>query len=279
MNRTTKSFNAALACLAGALLCGGATALAQPSISNVYPNGTNMFQPSATLSFAVTSGSGVTNITVDLTSTNLYSGTVLRAHRTSANGLTIAGSNVSTPLSANTLYGATITAYDASGNSSVSVGFDTINPSYTWEAEDWDYTANGVSGLFIDNPQVNAYANLATSSSDANNNNGQGSYRPYNPGLATEGTGDQPMRLAYIGTTNTDFDVGWTDGGDWGNYTRHYPAGTYNMFVRAAGGNGPQTESADISVASGSASISSAASSPTNTLLKAAAGRIMISCR
>ena len=32
--------------------------------------------------------------------------------------------------------------------------FDTYNPSYTWEAEDYDHDG----AQFIDNPQTNAYA-------------------------------------------------------------------------------------------------------------------------
>jgi len=64
--------------------------------------------------------------------------------------------------------------------------------------------------------------------------------------------------LQYIGTGKTDWDVGYTDGGDFGSYTRHYPAGTYNLFARAAG-NSAHTRSADISVASGAATISGAA--------------------
>lgn len=40
---------------------------AQPVISNVYPNGTNMFQPSSTLNITASSAAGVTNVTVALT--------------------------------------------------------------------------------------------------------------------------------------------------------------------------------------------------------------------
>lgn len=243
-----------LACLAGALL-SGAAALAQPTISNIYPNGTNMFQPSATLTFNVTSGSGVTNVTVDLTATNLYTGAIILAHRTMTSGVTVVGTNASTALSSNTLYGVTITAYDAGGSTSVSEGFDTINPAYTWEAEDWDYT----NGLYFDTG-VNQYAGLSgTAEVDYHGSPGGGAaYRP--KGLETENpNGDHPLRLQYIGTTNRDYNVGFTSGGDWANYTHHYPAGTYIMFVRSAGGNGPRTESADISVASGTATTTNVA--------------------
>ena len=243
--------------LTAALLYGGA-AYAQPTISNIYPNGTNMFQPAAALTFTVASGSGVTNVVVDLTATNLYTGSVILVHRTSASGLTIAGGNVSAPLSANTLYGAKITAYDASGNTTVSEGFDTITPVYTWEAEDFDYGG----GLHTDSG-VNQYANLTgAAGTDYNNGNpanGNASYRP--KGLETENpnSSDFPLRLQYIDTTNFDYDVGWTAGGDWGNYTHPYPAGTYVMFVRAAGGGNSQTESGDMSIVGGTGTSTNAA--------------------
>ncbi|MDB6016476.1 MAG: hypothetical protein JWR19_965 [Pedosphaera sp.] len=262
----------AAACI---LLCGS-VAQAQSSIANVYPNGTNMFQPSSTLSFTANSAAGITNVTVQLTVTSLYSGQSFVKSLTAANGLTITGpstaENVSTVLSSNTIYSAVIQIKDANGvPASQTVNFDTITPVYTWEGEDWDYTSNSIAGLYIDNPQTNAYANLLTTVNvDAFNANGNGGpwYRPAGitagapGGLWTETAGDSPKRLAYIGTTNVDWDVGFTDSGDFGQYTRHYPAGTYNMFVRTAGGGGANAEAADITVTGGTAAINSLASGP-----------------
>ena len=267
---------------AGAALIAGGVALcgqvrAQSSITGLYPNGTNMFQPSSTLSFTASSAAGVTNVTVHLTVTSLYTGQSFIRNLSSTSGLTITGPNtgesVSANLNSNTLYSAVIQVQDATGNTaSQTISFDTITPSYTWEAEDWNYTSNGVSGLFIDNLQTNAYAGLdTTDNTDAHNSNGNPStYRPGfadngHGGLYTENTGSPESnyrRLQYIGTGKQDYDVGFTDNGDFGNYTRTFPAGTYNLFVRAAGGNGAKTESADISVVSGTATINSPASAP-----------------
>ncbi len=259
-----------------AVLCGGQSR-AQSSISGLYPNGTNMFQPSATLSFTASSPAGVTNVTVHLTVTSIYTGQSFFRNLSSGSGLNITGpatgESVSASLNSNTLYTAVIQVQDATGNTaSQTVSFDTISPSYTWEAEDWNYTSNGTNGLYIDNPQTNAYAGLDTTDNvDAHNSNGNPStYRPGNAdnghgGLFTEGIGSPEsgyQRLQYIGTGKQDYDVGFTDTGDFGNYTRQYPAGTYNLFVRASGGNGPRTECADITIVSGSASISSLASGP-----------------
>ena len=59
--------------------------------------------------------------------------------------------------------------------------------------------------------------------------------------METEGNGDTP-RQAYA-TGLQDYDVGFSDGGNWGNYTRSFPAGTYNIFMRSASPNGPTADS------------------------------------
>src|SRR5581483_6646169 len=123
--------------------------------------------------------------------------------------------------------------------------FDTIIPAYVWEAEDYDYNR----GQFIDNPQTNAYAGLyAVDGVDAYNPNaGGGSYRGINDGtdvggnLGVETTGDITRAgynsVADPSSTFFDYDQGWNNGGSslWGNYTRHYPAGKWNIIGRMAG--------------------------------------------
>jgi hypothetical protein len=262
MKRTTQTFVSVLAGLAAAWL-GAGSALAQPTIGNVYPNGTNMFQPSAALTFSASSSAAVTNVTVALTGTSLYTGQSILKQLTQAYGLTLSGPStaltVSANLSSNTVYSAVIQIIDANGAvTNKTVAFDTIVPTYTWEAEDYDYGG----GKFFNNPQVDAYSALVSTTTDCNyTGTGSESYRPYDPGLATEDTSDQP-RLEYITSGKTDYDVGWTGGGLFGNYTRNYPAGTYNIFARASGGNGSTTESANISVEAGNATMTSPAGSP-----------------
>ena len=67
-------------------------------------------------------------------------------------------------------------------------------------------------------------------------NGGPKDYR-YSDPAATEVAGDYP-RPQYVGTGMTDYDVGYTETGEWLNYTRSYPAGTYNVYLRAARGTG-----------------------------------------
>ncbi|MDB6016283.1 MAG: hypothetical protein JWR19_772 [Pedosphaera sp.] len=238
------------------------TVQAQSSISSIYPDGNYQFEPSGALSFTANSPAGITNVTVQLTVTSLYSGQSLIKNLTAVNGLTITGPttglSVSAVLKTNTLYSAVIQVKDANGSvASRTVSFDTIAPAYTWEAEDYDYT----NGQFFANPQTNAYAGYgAIDGTDCHNHSGgNNGYRP-NPaspvaggpgGLATENCGDTP-RLAHVGYQ--DYDVGWNDNGDWGNYTRNYPAGTYYVYMRGSSGSQNQ-RNADLAVAGGTAAL------------------------
>jgi hypothetical protein len=254
-----------LATLLGGIMASGMVQ-AQPAINNIYPDGAYQFQPSPTLSFSATSPGGVTGVSVQLTATTL-SGQSSFKTLTPGHGLAVTGPStgeaVSCSLKTNLLYTAVIQVNDANSSASTTVSFDTIAPVYTWEAEDWDYTDTNTmtAGLYIDNPQTNAYQGLATTDNvDANNNNGNGAYRPVGTssapgGLATEGASDKP-RVQYIGTGKTDYDVGFTDGGDFGSYTRHYPAGTYNVYMRGADGGGQAADSASISVVGGTGVLS-----------------------
>src|SRR5579862_9266867 len=126
--RLTKALRGA-ACLA---LCGLA-AQAQPTVTNVFPNGAYQFQATNALNFTVNSTAGVTNLSVALTVTTL-TGTAYLQNLSPVNGLTVTGpstsENVTAALQSNTLYSVVISATDANGvtgNSTIS--FDTINPS------------------------------------------------------------------------------------------------------------------------------------------------------
>ncbi len=215
-----------------------------PAISNIYPNGTNMFQPSPMFSFVASSPSGATistnSIKVTLTIT-----TVLRTittNITTANGMIVTGTassrNVSVPLMDNANYTAVIAVTDVNGApAGTTVNFDTYNPSFVWEAEDYDFS----SGYAIDNPTTDGYlGQMGTPEIDYHDNvtvsqNGTPVYRPADA-CGLENCGDTPLRQQFIGTGFQDYDVGWYDTGNWNNYTRTVPTGTYNIFLRAANG-------------------------------------------
>jgi hypothetical protein len=223
-----------------------------PSISGIYPNGTNLFQPSPTLTFVASTPTGVTistnSISVQLTVTNLL-GIGFTTNITATNGLSFTGQatnwTVSLALISNEVYTASISVKDVNGSPAAqSVSFDTLSPVFTWEAEDYDHD----SGQFIDNPAPDAYAGLAgVEGVDAHNisdaPNETFVYRNPQPagsegaGNADQVAGDAP-RLQYVTNSLSDYNLGWYDGGEWDNYTRTYPAGEYNIYLRGANGSG-----------------------------------------
>ncbi|HXB60272.1 MAG TPA: hypothetical protein VNU95_11930 [Candidatus Acidoferrales bacterium] len=248
------------ASLGAALFLSSHSAMAQPVIANVFPNGSYQFQSTNELTFLATSSAGIANVAVTLTPTTLLGVQGFAQTLTSGSGLTVSGTansqTVTAPLTTNVLYTVKIVVTDINSTSTTNnETFDTIFPAYTWEAVDWDYISNGVDGLFIDNPQVNQYAGRASTDGvdfhSTNPGSGNSNYRPQ--GLETEGAGDVP-RLQYVGTTNINYDVGYNNGGNWANFTRHYPSGQYNVFIRASDGNGPQANAGDVAVVAGTAS-------------------------
>ena len=236
--------------VADILTCGQSAWAQLPVISNVSPSGAVQFQPSVALTFTASSSAGIapSAIFVQLTGTSLPGQTFVTTIST-ANGLIVGGTSnsrtVSAPLSSNLVYAAIIQVTDANERTASSnVTFDTISPAYTFEAEDFDYGG----GQFFDNPQTNKYSGLnVTYGIDAQNgafSSGGNAYRP--SGLNTEANGDVP-RLAYKGG-KTDYDVGWNNGGNWGNYTRTFPSGTFNVYMRAANPIGATTDAASMAL-------------------------------
>ena len=229
-----------------------------PAIANVTPDGTQPFENSNSLSFTVTSAlSTVTtnNIQVTLNGANVSS------------QLTFSGSVtnwlVSLPLSQQGSYAVTIKATDAAGHShSYSETFDNFNQNdFMIEAEDYDFN----SGQFIDNPietapnltATNSYygypggdlANMSVYGVDYTTSNTIAGitfdYR-LDSSAGTEAAADF-LRNKFvntgqvpgesIGTTNTDYDVGWWSPGTWLNYTRTFPSNQYNIYGRLASGS------------------------------------------
>jgi len=232
-----------------------------PVISSVYPDGQHQFQASANLSFTAASSAGFnpSGISVQLTGTDLLGQTFV-TNITTANGLVVTGPStdvsVSAPLVGNTVYTAVITVITENSRTATStVSFDTVNPSYTFEAEDFNYGG----GQFIDNPPVDAYSNLMAvvgiDTYDTNfNTGGQIAYRTN--GLNTEVASDKP-RSSYAGGL-ADYDVGANSSGNWGDYTRTFPSGVYNIFIRGSSPAG-QSDAASVSLVTNATSISQTA--------------------
>src|SRR6185312_9724432 len=139
-------------------------------------------------------------IKVRLTVTNLL-GQGFATNLTSTNGLTISGASpnfsVSAPLKTNSFYTATISVTDTNGSFvSTSVSFDTLAPSYTWEAPDYDYGG----GQFIPDPiPVDGYLGLGAFAGIDESYANIPPSNVYRDSAITgvENNGDTPLRLQY----------------------------------------------------------------------------------
>jgi autotransporter-associated beta strand protein len=216
-----------------------------PVIYAVYPDGSSLFQHTNVLSFLALSPAGIApaniSVTVDgATPTNVTIAGTANSRSGFFPGLTL-----------NHTHTAIIQATDNSARSvTATVNFDTFDPnSYTFEAEDFDYGG----GRFFNNPQSGAYVNLAgVEGIDlhcVNPGQGNDAYRPNPPGLETEGATDGPRQAVDPGLV--DYDVGFSSGGNWGNYTRTFPAGTFNVYLRGADGVGAVNDGASLSLVTG----------------------------
>jgi hypothetical protein len=123
------------------------------------------------------------------------------------------------------------------------VRFDTFSSSYfTWEAEDFDF--NG--GQFIDNPvlstnSVDSYYNLTGVTNVDEYAPNFSSTQPHlwrtNDEVSTALAGDT-ARTQFTAAGIADYLIGYFNPGNWVNYTKTFPAGTYNVYGRLANGNG-----------------------------------------
>ena len=231
-----------------------------PSISNVYPDGQFLFEPTNKLVFTVSSSAGINtaNITLTLNGTNFSAGLVFSGGPNTW--------NVSyTGLQNNQTYATVISVIDgnaASANATLSI--DTWNPVLQVEAEDFDFNPaksivpDATGFRYIDNPvptpplvaAANSYEGQVGDTfldEQGNNlNNGQSpiqnayagatmsNYRTNDP-CATAPITDTARRQ-FQGTGALDYNVGFLGAGHWEQYTRTWPSGTYNLYARVASG-------------------------------------------
>ena len=223
-----------------------------PRISNVYPDGTLELQATNVFRFTAS------NPTVPIYSTNIS--LTLNGVDVSSQ-LTISGSvnnwNVSLPLALNVgRYAAAITVRDANTNvATTTIYFDTFNPTnFTWEAEDYDYSLDLVTGgLFIDNPvptsgvAASSYFGLNSAFGVDYSYETADPATPYNNylrfSLGIDVCGDYPPLAKYVTARLTDpnvrdYNLAYWTSNSWANYTHTYPAGTYNVYARMASGMG-----------------------------------------
>jgi hypothetical protein len=228
---------------------------APPSIVGLSPDSTTPFNPPADgLQFNATtvapnsiapSAIGLTLNGVDVTSGLIITGEATN-RSVAYNGLV-----------ANMLYYGRITAVDNQGRGTTNNWvFDTFSETnYMIEAEDFNFQG----GQYIENPVLssvespNNYINKIGLSGidefDPTEGGATHAYRAYDAASGIgEKVGTQPIGAAeytrekYITAQATDplvqdYDVGWVDVGEWWNYTRTLPIGTFKIYARLSSGN------------------------------------------
>jgi hypothetical protein len=217
-----------------------------PVISNVKPDGSVLFQNTNTLSFTVSSP------TTTINTNNIH---------VTLNGVSVAPSlvfsggpstwNVSyTGLQPNQTYVTSINVTDNnSGSASANLTIDTWVPLLQVEAEDFDFDPakspifDGTGYRFIDNavptaagvPAANSYEGQ-TGDELIDQSGVAAGTRQYRPGdVATTVVTDTP-RKQFVQANASDYNVGFLGAGFWQEYTRTWPAGTYNIYGRMASG-------------------------------------------
>jgi hypothetical protein len=145
-------------------------------------------------------------------------------------------------LESNTTYTASVSATDSFGFSVAAdtyfettwVGIDPI--VYLWEAEDYDFGG----GMYINDPELCSVAGdpdcyfgkVAVVGVDVQGSSAGGLYRPDDP-IGTAVSGDYLRKNLYL-AGRLDYKLDPFIFGDWVNYTRDWPAGTYWMVGRLA---------------------------------------------
>ncbi len=219
-----------------------------PTITSLSPPNPSMFvDPHDGLTFRASSPSGtaISDIGVVLNGADVSSSLTISG-TASTRDVSYSG------LQSNTQYTAFITVTDAFNlTASATTWFETtwvgIQPViYLWEAEDFDF----LDGSYINFPDPctasgipNCYfGKIGLPGFDENEIAGavgEHLYRPDDP-MATTVSGDLLRKnLASVG--RLDYKVGLFESGEWVNYTRDWPAGTYWIVARLANGGGPGT--------------------------------------
>jgi len=209
-----------------------------PQLSNVYPTGTHPFEYTNTFSFTVTTfGSSfpANGIQLNLDGYDVSSNLVIT-------GSTSTKNVVYPTLLPNAIHTAIISVTNALGNGiSVTNRFDTFSEAnYMVEAEDFDYDG----GQYIPDAIPNSYNLLgATTNIDFQHITLPGQSFAYRLDGIPEDYLNLPVQRDWVRSNfvywgGVDYVLTYFAGTDWANYTRQYPAGSYNAYIRTSG-DGP----------------------------------------
>ena len=226
--------------------------LVPPSFANVQPPDGMIFVNAAgtNLSFEIDSFNSTIASNFVTVSLNGVAQGSLSFNTTSATNQLLGTGNA--PLSADRFYTYSIVAQDANGNVATNTTtFNTFLPTDLYiDAADYNYS----NGLYINSSTPsNAYLNLLGTQGvdyfilDTTGTNNLAGYRPGDLPeiltLPTDATGDPIDHANERLNGGTVYNIGFTDTGNWENYTRTIPsAANYSIYGRAASTTGGQFE-------------------------------------
>jgi hypothetical protein len=210
-----------------------------PLLTGLYPTGTHPFEPTNALSFTVTTLGATfpTNgIQMILDGLNVSSALLLTGSASS--------NHVVYPyLASNEMHSVVITVTNSLGHGiAVSNQFDTFSQgNYIAQAEDFDYNGGqyvpsasyypDCYASFVSVPEVDFHHTL-----NAGEPTDGSDYQYRQNGIPQESTSDYYLAIfAANPFVYVDYNLYWFGGGDWANYTRDYPTGTFNIYARTAG--------------------------------------------
>ena len=198
---------------------------------------------------AISTGGTITNVQAIVKTTpfgSTVSTTVTNNLNSFATGIGLSTAYINYPLATNVIYNMTVIATDNAGNNvSAAANFDTISPTLVIEATDFDFTTNGVSGVFIDTPPngglflytnqvgtdgIDEHKNLANTSTKA-------AYRSGDEAVIQPAGSTTFNEQKFASAGVVELCVDYTSSFDWLNYTRTYgpggsaPAGTYDVYL------------------------------------------------
>jgi len=206
-----------------------------PFLRNLYPDGKHPFEPTNALSFTVTTAGATfpaNGIQVILDGNDVSSNLVITGSASS--------NNVAYPfLQPNAVHTAIINVTNSLGHGiSLTNQFDTFSQTnYMFEAEDYDFN----SGQYIPSASYtpDSYASeVSVTNVDFHHTFILGetnTFYPYRINGIPQQTSTDYLRAEYISSFSLDYILIDYGPGDWANYTRDYPLGTFNVYARASG--------------------------------------------
>jgi hypothetical protein len=202
----------------------------QPIISGMYPTGTQPFEYTNALSFNVASiGATFPSNGIDVMLDGFDVSSSLQLAGPASNRTVVLPG-----LLLNAIHTAVISVTNSLGHGfRITNNFDTFSQSnYMVEAEDFDYGNDQfVSPWFPD-----AYQGLdSTSNIDYFHTTITGEQFPYRQEGIPEEIARDFLRADFVDSGAFDYHLAWFGAGDWANYTRSYPPGSYYVYVRTAG--------------------------------------------